>query len=156
MLAANSCLERTFDSRLAGQHFEQIADVSVSLDRVPEWFVFEHLVVVLTTDFFTFEESAFFKIDDDSLDGPLGNPNSERDMSEDEVGLAIQNGQNVGVIGEESPLRARFQSVGRHFLDRRVSAVYTAHCLCCWSFFAQNDSSVADLPKLEYFPMPIS
>ena len=63
----------------------------------------EHLVVVSPADAFTAEEAAVLQILNDPLHGALGDAHELGDLAQYQIRIAMEEDEDVGMIGEESP-----------------------------------------------------
>lgn len=61
--------------------------------------------MVLAAHPFDLEKAAFLKIADDSLNRSFRDPDIQCNVSQDEVRIRVEHGEDVGVIGEERPFR---------------------------------------------------
>ena len=60
---------------------EEVADVAVRFDRVPQRLVSDHLVTVPAADLFAADELAPLEVSDDPLNGTLGDPDPFGDLA---------------------------------------------------------------------------
>ena len=75
----------------------------MGFDRVPQWLLGQHLIVILATDFLTLNEARCLQIVDDSLDSSFGDANPVGDFAQNQFGLGLEQDQHMRVIGQESP-----------------------------------------------------
>lgn len=72
---------------IVGDQFQEISDRPMRLDGVPQGKLLDDLIVVSSPDPLTLNESPLLKLLNDSLNGTLGNPNPERNLSQHQVRL---------------------------------------------------------------------
>lgn len=65
---------------------------------VPERFISDHLVLVSATDLLSPNKSFFFQVLDNSLNGSFGDPDSIGDLSQYQIGIAMDRDQDMRVI----------------------------------------------------------
>ena len=63
----------------------------------------QHLILISASDSVPPNEAFLFELLDDSLDGTLGDANSGSNFTQHQVGLTVQDDQNVSMIGQEGP-----------------------------------------------------
>ena len=64
--------------------FQQIPNGSMCFDGMPQWLFTHDAVLVLAADFFAFDNTGFFEIGNDSLDGAFRDADLNGDMSQDD------------------------------------------------------------------------
>lgn len=85
------------------QRIEQRFNHEVFFQRMPEWPVSVHLVVVAPADLHVGEITLVLELGDDPLRRPFGDANQSGDVSCQDVGIRGDTEEHVAVIGEEGP-----------------------------------------------------
>ena len=83
---------------------QQLTDCSVGFIPMPERLIKSDAVAVLAADLFAFDDSARFKIGDDPLHGPLGDPDVQCHLAKHERWISRQQHQHVRVVRQVRPL----------------------------------------------------
>lgn len=82
---------------------QQVADRAVGFDWMSQWLVGEDFILILPANLLAADEASSFQVLDDSLHGPLGDPDLSSHFSKDLFRLGSEQDQHVGVVGEKRP-----------------------------------------------------
>lgn len=63
----------------------------------------QYRIAISPTHSFPPNETTFFQVDDNSLNGPLRDSHLSCHFSQNDIRIAVQNEQDVGVVGKERP-----------------------------------------------------
>ena len=87
-------------------HSDEIGNRPMSFNRMTERQASINLVTVLASDLLTLDDPRGFEINDDSLHGPLRDPNFAGQLAEEELRVAGQQDQDVCMIRQKRPFGA--------------------------------------------------
>ncbi len=102
-----------FDTELAGRRLEEIDEVThlnMRFNRMAKTSLAQQLVVVAPAVLFVPQVAALLQLSNYALGSTLRYPDALCDVSEPDVGVFGDAEQNVGVIGEKSPVAAHYRT----------------------------------------------
>jgi len=74
---------------------QQIADVPVRFDGMTQWLLDQHGVLISPPHAFAFDKTSGFKILNDPLNGPFGNPHFQCDFPQHYFGVVVQHDKHM-------------------------------------------------------------